>query len=161
MALLRPARESDVQRLTEVARRSWLSAFAQTAPFSMIQQWVRNDREPEWHVRYWSDMLVAEVDGTVVGLVFTSQDEINGLWVIPSHQRHGHGTALLRAGEERIRAAGFARTWLTCSTFNPNAMEFYRAQGYAEANRIGEILPCGTREESIVFERFFATGAAP
>jgi GNAT superfamily N-acetyltransferase len=96
MAVLRPAREVDVPRLIEIARRSWLSAFAQTAPFSMIQRWVRIDREAEWYPRHWPDMLVVLVDGTPVGLVQPSKDEINGLWVAPDHQGQGLGALLLR-----------------------------------------------------------------
>jgi ribosomal-protein-alanine N-acetyltransferase len=156
MAVLRPAREDDVPALIEIARRSWLSAFAQTAPISLIQRWVRNDREAEWYPRYWPDMLVALVDGAPVGLVQPSEDEINGLWVAPDHQRQGFGALLLRAGEDVIRAKGFDRSWLTCSSFNPNALGFYRARGYVEVSRSEEPLPCGTPSESIVLERQLA-----
>jgi Acetyltransferase (GNAT) family len=34
---LRPAQETDVPRLIEIARRAWLSAFAQNAPFEAAQ----------------------------------------------------------------------------------------------------------------------------
>jgi ribosomal protein S18 acetylase RimI-like enzyme len=154
MASLRPAEERDVERLIEIARRSWLSAFAQTAPFSMILRWARSDREATWYPKYWPAMLVATVDDAVVGLVQPSNDEINGLWVAPQHQRQGHGSALLRAGESVIRASGLKRAWLTCSNFNTSALAFYRSQGYAEVRRSEQILPCGAREENIVLDRF-------
>jgi len=156
MTVLRPARESDVPVLIEVARRSWLSAFAQTAPISLIQRWARNDREAEWYPRYWPDMLVALVGDIPVGLVQPSQDEVNGLWVAPTHQRQGLGAQLLHAGEDVIRAKGFDRAWLTCSAFNPNALGFYRAHGYTEASRSTELLPCGTPSETLVLDRSLA-----
>jgi [ribosomal protein S18]-alanine N-acetyltransferase len=53
----------------------------------MIQRWASNDREYEWYPRYLPDMLVALVDGFPVGQVQPSEDEINGLWVAPDHQR--------------------------------------------------------------------------
>ena len=40
---LRLAREADLPVLIELARRSWLSAFAQTAPFSLIAWWAREN----------------------------------------------------------------------------------------------------------------------
>jgi ribosomal-protein-alanine N-acetyltransferase len=150
---IRPAESADVERLVEVARRSWLSAFAQTAPFSMIDRWVRTDREPEWYRRYWPSMLVAVVDGIVAGLVQPRDDEINGLWVHPDYQRRGHGSALLRAGEQAIQAQGYDRAWLTCSGFNVRARCFYAARGYVERRRYHAPLPCGLEEEVVDLER--------
>jgi hypothetical protein len=68
--------------MIEIARRSWLSAFAQTAPFALIQYWVKNDRESSWYPAYWQSMSVAEIDGELLGLVQPKLEEINGIWVL-------------------------------------------------------------------------------
>lgn len=150
---IRPAREEDVPRLIEVARRSWLSAFAQSAPFAMIAYWVRADRESSWYPRYWPDMLVLEDDVVISGLVQPMEAEINGLWVHPDWQGTGAGTLLLRAGEEVIRQAGHPAAWLTCSAFNPKAFEFYRRRGYIETGRDRVLHTGGFLYEDIRMER--------
>ena len=112
MMTLRPAHESDVPALVEVARRSWLSAFA-AAPAAFIQERQARDFEREWYPRYWRDMTVAEEDGVLLGVVQPMHDEVNGLWVEPFAQGRGVGSALLRHAEQQIAAAGFGRVWLT------------------------------------------------
>ena len=102
----RPARERDIPVLVETARRAWLSAFAQTVPFSMIQGWIAMDREPMWYAEHWATMTVAEVDGRVVGLVQPTEAEVNGMWAHPCAQGHGVGTRLLAEAEPQIASAG-------------------------------------------------------
>jgi ribosomal protein S18 acetylase RimI-like enzyme len=140
---LRPAAEADVPALIELARRSWLSAFAQTAPLALIEAWAASDRTSAHYRRYWRDMIVLEESGAMLGLVQPMEAEINGLWVHPAHQGTGAGTRLLRAGEEAIRANGHARAWLHCSAFNPRALAFYVKRGYVETRRVASTHPTG------------------
>jgi len=100
--LLRQARQSDLDALIELARRSWLSAFAQTAPFPMIAAWAASDALPERYRAFWREMHVLEEDGVVLGLVQPKEAEINGLWVHPTHQGKGAGVADL-LGPQRPR----------------------------------------------------------
>src|SRR5262249_55793660 len=132
MMNLRPVCESDVPVLIELARRSWLSAFADFAPAEFIREWRARDFESDWYPKYWRSRRVAEADGTVLGLVQPLKDEVNGLWVDPSAQGRGVGTALLRHGEGEVLAAGYGRAWLSCSGFNPKALRFYLARGYRQ-----------------------------
>ena len=116
---VRTAAEADVPRMIEVARRSFLSAFGTTAPFPLIQQWVRNDREATSYPRDWAAMFVLERDGVIAGLMQPTVDEIDGLWIHPDFQGQGIGTLLLRHGEKIIQDRGFSRSWLTCSALQP------------------------------------------
>lgn len=150
---LRPACESDLPALIELARRSWLSAFTASAPPEFVQEWYARDFERDWYPKYWPSMTVVEAEGIVLGLVQPLRDEINGLWVDPSAQGRGVGTALLRHGETEIAAAGYGRVWLSCSAFNPKAVRFYQARGYREAGRETKLRACGVREEMLTFER--------
>lgn len=157
MTTLRPATEADVSVLIELARRSWLSGFAKTAPLELVRDRLAREFEREWYTRYWRDMTVAAaVDLGVVGVVQPMHDEINGLWVEPAAQGRGIGTALLRHGEQVIAAAGSRRVWLNCSGFNPRACQFYRAQGYRETGRRTHVRPDGVVEEMITYERLLS-----
>lgn len=151
--VLRPAQEPDVEALIDLARRAWLSAFTERAPFAMIQDWLLAERESGWYSLYFREVWLAECDAQVVALVQPRRDEINGLWVHPGWQRRGLGTRLLADSERRMREAGYQRAWLTCSEFNPRGLAFYLARGYREARRYREQLPCGVDEEYRVFER--------
>jgi GNAT superfamily N-acetyltransferase len=150
---VRSAREEDLGPLIELGRRSWLSAFAQTAPFSLIAWWVREDRTARLYQQCWSEMTVLEQDAAIIGLVQPMQAEINGLWIHPNHQGTGAGTILLRKGEELIARAGHNRVWLMCSAFNPKALAFYRRRGYVETQREHELHACGVECETVRMER--------
>ena len=157
---LRPAVQQDVDQLVATARRAWLSAFAEHAPDALIAWWRAADREPGWYARFWPDMIVAEVAGTVAGLTQPADDEVNGLWIAPEWQRLGIGRRLLRAAEARIIEKRHARAWLTCSGFNPRAAAFYRACGYHLDREAVQEHPAGVVETIWTFARRLDTPAA-
>jgi len=142
-----------VDRLVDVARAAWLSAFATTAPPERLAYWRRNDREPSWYARYWRDMTVATVADLVVGVVQPAADEVNGLWVAPEWQGRGVGSKLLEAAELRIREGGHARAWLSCASCNARARRFYQARGYRAFSTRTELLSGGLRDEMLIFEK--------
>src|SRR5262245_2980847 len=148
----RPAREADVSALIEVARRSWLSAYAETAPAEFVREWLARDLARAGYARFWPDMTVAEADGVLLGLVQPMKDEINGLWVDPAAQGRGVGTALLLHGEAQIAAAGYHRVWLSCSGFNVKGQRFYAARGYREVRRETKERAHQIREEMLIYE---------
>lgn len=156
MLNLRAATEGDLPGLIELARRSWLSGFAETAPAAFVRDWLARDFEREWYPRFWREMTVAEDGGAVVGVVQPLRDEINGLWVEPAAHGRGIGTALLLHGEGAIAAAGYVRAWLSCSGFNLRACRFYRARGYREVGRAARERAGGVVEEMLTYERAFA-----
>lgn len=132
---LRPARKDDLEGMIETARRSWLSAFAQTAPFALIAWWARTDRTRAIYESSWREMHVTTDGNLVSGILHLKEDEINGLWIHPSCQGRGLGEALLHDGERMILTAGFSRAWLSCSALNERALAFYRRHAYVETGR--------------------------
>lgn len=157
---LRRATEADVPVLIDVARRSWLSAFAGTAPHRVIRAWAEANREAAWYPENWPGVTVAEVGGTAVGLVHHRGDEISGLWVRPSEQGCGVGTMLLRAVEQQIRAAKHARAWLGSSSYNTRAHRFFASRGYTITRRCLDTSASGVQGELVVFERALAPRGA-
>jgi len=156
VSALRPARRDDLEAMIETARRSWLSAFAQTAPFELIAWWAQADRTRALYEASWAEMHVLREGDLAAGIVHVKGSEINGLWVHPSRQGRGLGAALLRAGEGLVRGAGHDRTWLTCSAFNPRALAFYRRHGYEETGRERYVHASGVSLEDVRLERALA-----
>jgi ribosomal protein S18 acetylase RimI-like enzyme len=85
------------------------------------------DRDPE-------ALVIAESEGKIVGSLIVGWDGWRGtfyrLAVDPAHRRRGLASALVRAGEERLRALGGHRLNAIVETHEPDAMAFWSAAGY-------------------------------
>jgi ribosomal protein S18 acetylase RimI-like enzyme len=80
-------------------------------------------------------LLLAETDdGEIVGSLIVGWNGWRGSFyrmaVDPSHRRGGLATALVRAGEERLRALGARRLDAIVETHEPGAMAFWASAGY-------------------------------
>jgi ribosomal protein S18 acetylase RimI-like enzyme len=158
--ILRPARQADLPALIDLAKRSWLSGFVESAPEAFVREWLARDFESDWYPKHWPSMTVAEVDSVILGVVQPAADEINGLWVDPAAQGRGVGTALLAHGEGQIVAAGHDRAWLSCSGFNLKGKRFYLARGYTLIRSETKQRASGVIEEMHIYERRLPRPAA-
>lgn len=79
-------------------------------------------------------LLVAELDGRVIGTVIAGYDGYRGwlyhLAVEGSHRRRGFGRALVREAEARLRARGCIKVNLQVRETNGDVVAFYRRIGY-------------------------------
>jgi ribosomal protein S18 acetylase RimI-like enzyme len=81
-------------------------------------------------------LLVAEVDGVLVGSLIAAWDGWRGsfyrLAVAPGHRRRGLATELLRAGERQLHERGAVRLTAIVADDEDGAMGFWRAAGYEQ-----------------------------
>jgi len=87
------------------------------------------------------ELFLVAVDGeAVVGTVMGGYDGHRGwvyaLAVTPSHRRRGIASALLRALEERLAAAGCGKVNLQVRASNAAVVRFYESLGYAVEERV-------------------------
>ena len=79
-------------------------------------------------------LIVAEVDGRIVGTVIAGWDGWRGsiyrLAVAPDHRRSGLGRALLRAAEERLTGVGARRLHAIVVESNDVAVGFWTASDW-------------------------------
>lgn len=127
---IRKATEADADAIRDVYLSSRLSAMP----------WLPLLHSPE-EVKHWlttyvlpfSQVLVAEKDGLIVGYVAIKDDMLDHLYVRPEQQRAGIGTALLEAAKKlsanRLRLYTFARNTL--------ARRFYERHGFRELPNSG------------------------
>jgi ribosomal protein S18 acetylase RimI-like enzyme len=87
-------------------------------------------------------LLVAEEDGRIAGTLIAAWDGWRGnlyrLAVLPGQRRRGIASALVQAGESRLRAAGARRLSAIVLHGSGDAQGFWAAAGYerqAEAGR--------------------------
>jgi putative acetyltransferase len=110
--VIRVAREEDWPAIVEVHRRAFGGGDRSGDDVARIAQKLHDD--PDLHEPGLS--LVAEEDGTIVGHVMSTWSAIEGssarvlqfspLGVLPEYQRRGHGSALVRASLDAVRAYG-------------------------------------------------------
>ncbi|MCB4768837.1 GNAT family N-acetyltransferase [Ancylobacter sp. Lp-2] len=154
---LRPADEGDVPALIRLLRRSWLVAWAPELPFEAVQAFASFDPARSHAETAWRDFTVAirSDDGTLVGMVQTTDDVVDALHVDPACWNGGVGTRLLDAAERRIaRTHPVAR--LEVRHFNTRARTFYKRCGWVEIRRYAGT-ECGSPVENIEMRKILRT----
>jgi ribosomal protein S18 acetylase RimI-like enzyme len=114
-----------------------------------------------------ADVLVAEVDGHVVGYVNLGHPtplasnahvwEVQGLSVLPSHGRRGLGRALLRAAVAEATRRGGRRMTLRVFAPNAHARRLYESEGFeVEGVLRGEFVLDGVEVDDVLMARRLA-----
>jgi ribosomal protein S18 acetylase RimI-like enzyme len=122
--LLRAGRVDDVAAVLALWRRA--EAGPSSTESAADVRWLL-DRDPE-------ALLLADAEGEIVGSLIVGWDGWRGtfyrLAVDPAQRRRGLATALVRAGEERLRALGAHRLNAIVESEEADAMAFWAAAGY-------------------------------
>lgn len=132
MLTLRPASSADSERLTRIGLAAWELAI--TAWGEDLDKLRANATRAysEFCTGSWPDIVVAEWDGEAVGWGACEEaaDEITDLWVLPSHQGRGIGTALLGELEGQVRERGHHHARISTHARNAGAIRLYKELGY-------------------------------
>jgi ribosomal protein S18 acetylase RimI-like enzyme len=78
----------------------------------------------------WHSCWVAVRDAKVIGVVRTSGEWLDDLWVLRESRGYGVGQRLLAQGEAEIIARGYETMHLRVVQSNAAAIEFYRCHGW-------------------------------
>lgn len=154
---VRPARPDDAEDVAAVDRLTWTSV---TSPAPRPEDWTVDD--PAAVVR---DLLVAELDGRVVGYVrvvpgFALPSHahvrcVEGLAVHPDAQAGGVGTALVQAAVEQAIAEGARKLTLRVLARNVTARRLYARCGFVEEGVLrGEFVLDGEPVDDVLMARW-------
>jgi ribosomal protein S18 acetylase RimI-like enzyme len=147
LTTVRKARRDDAADIGAVHVRAWQHAYrGGLMPDAYLDSLSIEERSAQWdqalgrEPRPRSARLVAEDDqGTVTGFIVAgpadrdpdaAEGEVYALNVEPSAWGQGAGRALLIAGMDHLRAAGFAEAVLWVHPDNERARRFYEAAGW-------------------------------
>lgn len=78
----------------------------------------------------WDLSWIAVLDAKIIGVVLTSGEWLDDLWVLRESRRCGVGQRLLAQGEAEIVARGHETLRLRVVQSNAAAIEFYRRHGW-------------------------------
>ncbi|PJJ73442.1 ribosomal protein S18 acetylase RimI-like enzyme [Diaminobutyricimonas aerilata] len=122
---IRPFDENDTEAVVALWRDCGL-----TRPWNDPYRDIRRKLEVQREF-----FLVGAVDGAVAASAMAGYDGhrgwVNYLAVAPAHRGAGHGRALMAEIERRLEAIGCPKLNLQVRADNEQALEFYRALGYA------------------------------
>ncbi len=134
LMLIRPVDPDDVAALVPLFA-DWGHPLSAADVLAVIEEWASTAR---------SEVLVADIDGEIAGMVAVSAGprfagpgrnaHLAGLAVAATHRRRGVGTSLLKAAEGYGNAWGCDRLELTSSRSREEAHDFYPRHGYEETS---------------------------
>ena len=127
---VRPASQQDVEKLCDLCVQLGYPSSVEDVAARLERISGRPDH----------CLLVAEIDGEVVGWVHACEEltletgpcaVLAGLVVDEGHRSKGVGAQLLRAAEEWGRSQGYGRMVVRSNVVRERAHRFYKRQGYA------------------------------
>ena len=132
MIQLRPAGPDEADGLLAIQREAAVDAFAHVYPperypfpdDAIREVWAEALADPEVEV------YVAEVDGVPVGAVSIGHGYLSTLYVLPSSQGTGVGSALHDLALERLEARGAREAKLWTLRENDSGRRFYERRGW-------------------------------
>ena len=129
---IRKAETGDARRLADIAYRAWESGIFPLLIEQPGMKQAEQRRLAQAVAETLSRIIVAEVDGIVVGWCSRSSRRayIPFLFVMPELQGHGLGSMLLQRMESMLELEGAERVQLETPADNVRAVRFYEKQGY-------------------------------
>jgi ribosomal protein S18 acetylase RimI-like enzyme len=142
---VRGATVDDARMIAEVHVASWRWAYRGQMPDRILDSLSVDEREANWR-RSLEDgkaqaAVAIDAAGALVGFVETGPagdddadewtGEVYALYLLQQVAGSGVGSALLRCGEDALRAGGFRRSTLWVLESNARAHRFYERDGWA------------------------------
>ncbi|GIF64972.1 hypothetical protein Ais01nite_30070 [Asanoa ishikariensis] len=129
---LRPAREADIEALTEIWHRGWADGHLGNVPDALVAV-----RTPDTFRSRTVDGLphttVALVGESIAGFVKVVDEEVEQVYVSATHRGSGVAGVLLAEAERQVAAEGYAEAWLAVAAGNARARRFYERSGWSDA----------------------------
>ncbi|HET7855393.1 MAG TPA: GNAT family N-acetyltransferase [Gaiellaceae bacterium] len=159
MTALRTARADESRLLAELQERASFAALAHIFPPERYP-YPRNAV-----LERWTDVLaaadtevtVAEVDGTPVGVASVRPDWLDGLYVVPEHWGTGAAVVLRDWGLDTVHSLGSKRCHLWVLEENTRARRFYERRGWRE-NGTTRVVPFPPNPLDVGYTLDFYTG---
>lgn len=139
---IRKAKMNDWKDIQYVAEQTWHDTYEgiiESTTRDIFLQTAYNEEMLEKRISS-SQFFVAEVEGRVVGFIQLTLKEgaiwdLTALYILPTIQKQGVGTALFNTALERLEVE---RLDVLVETENKKGLAFYRSKGFEVVNQFQE-----------------------
>ncbi|MDY6764830.1 MAG: GNAT family N-acetyltransferase [Halobacteria archaeon] len=157
---IRPAIESDIRQIQDVAQRSWRAVYddilGEERIKSRMGSWYSDDAIRE-RIESGDPYFVATVQGNVIGYsvaeISEEQGEIVGIYVDPDYWRREVGSSLLEKTQNELARSGVDKVRLRVFDENEIAISFYEKHSFRHVDTVDVDLEGGGTAEMRVYER--------
>lgn len=132
---IRPYRDADREAVISLLEETFATTWKPQLTNEAREAFRAKGGSAAFVDREGADFVLAEIDGTVVGMALRRGNFIDALHVRPARQRQGVGQTLLDHLEAEMLREGHETARLETDTFNEQSRAFYRRAGYVEAGR--------------------------
>lgn len=133
--MLRHANSSDRAAIENILSATFNDTWLPHLTADAIAEYRSSDKVADFIDEAIDDMLLAEIDGHVAGMIYWHGDFIDAIHVLAAFRRRGIAQALMSSAEQAMRKQGIARSRLETDTFNTTSQALYLSLGYRELDR--------------------------
>lgn len=133
--MIRPARESDVDRLAQIWLQGWRDGHLDIVPAALARLRTLDSFRDRLRAAL-TDVRVAISSGQLVGFVMFKGDEVYQFFVADEARGSGVAAELMDDAERQLAAGGVSTAWLACAIGNERAARFYEKRGWRRAATI-------------------------
>ena len=154
---LRPGTPDDAAAVADIWHAGWHVSHPGHVPDGLTERRTLeafHERAP----KRVPDTTIADLDGEVAGFIMVVDDEVEQIYVSPSHVGKGVAGTLRAEAERQVAAGGHDVAWLAVAIGNTRARAFYEKAGWTnagdlpyEVEALGEtfISPCRRYEKAV------------
>ena len=126
---IREATEADLAEIIQVCRESIAETYGSFIEKEKMEPWVHGDEVEKFVTANWRNILVADVEGRILGVVSITGDTIDLLWVKLGFRGRGLGAVLMEKTEARIFSEN-GKAKVECFEPNTASLAFYKGRGF-------------------------------
>ncbi len=126
---IRPARESDIDRLAQIWHDGWRDAHLAVVPAALARLRTLDSFRNRMRAGL-VDVRVATAADQPVGFVMLKGDELYQFYVVAEGRGTGVAATLMDDAERQLASRGVSRAWLACAIGNDRAARFYEKCGW-------------------------------
>ena len=132
MIHIRNAHKGETEILANIGLRSWQKAMGSIGGTDAFLE-SASEAFSNFTREVWLTITVVELNGLVAGWAAREalDENISDFWIDPDHLRQGLGSALLAQIEKDVLEQGLEKIAVQTHASNTDAIEFFKAHGYA------------------------------